>query len=91
MVYLIDMASIAKITRGFLYFAPLWRRAPLIVPGLGEPGVKRGMPGLIKLVSLGDCGMRKGGGVCLIALHYNLIESWDGEIILLKYLGIYRI
>lgn len=62
MVYLIDMASIAKITRGFLYFAPLWRRAPLIVPGLGEPGVKRGMPGLIKLVSLGDCGMRKGGG-----------------------------
>jgi len=47
-VYLLEEAY----GRGFTRYAPIFRtpmekRKPLIVPGFGEPGVKRGMPGVI--------------------------------------------
>lgn len=49
-VYLIEEAYGPK--SGLAKFFPVFRttterQAPLIVPGLGEPGVKRGMPGVI--------------------------------------------
>lgn len=49
-MYLIEEAYGPKSV--FAKFFPVFRmptekRAPLIVPGLGEPGVKRGMPGVI--------------------------------------------
>lgn len=30
-----------------IFRLPIERRAPMVVPGLSEPGVKRGMPGVI--------------------------------------------
>jgi hypothetical protein len=49
-VYLIEEAYGPK--SGIAKFFPVFRTtteksAPMVVPGLGEPGVKRGMPGVI--------------------------------------------
>jgi hypothetical protein len=48
-VYLIEEAyGKTGLVRFFPIFrTPVEKRQPLIVPGLGEPGVKRGMPGVI--------------------------------------------
>jgi len=49
-VYLIEEAfgPTGKMAKFFPVFRTAQeKRAPLIVPGLGEPGVKRGMPGVI--------------------------------------------
>ena len=48
-VYLMEEAfGKSAVVKYFPVFrTSLEKRAPLLVPGLGEPGVKRGMPGVI--------------------------------------------
>ncbi|USW57778.1 hypothetical protein Slin15195_G110970 [Septoria linicola] len=66
-VYLIEEAygGDSPVTRFFPIFrTPMEKRAPLVISGLGEPGVKRGVPKMVpesKLVSLSQCPEMKNG------------------------------
>lgn len=49
-VYLVEEAfgANSRILKFFPIFrTPVEKKRPLLAPGLGEPGVKRGMPGVI--------------------------------------------